>query len=441
MKAGTAELDITPPLGCIMVPFAPCTGVHDPLMARALVLDDGRTKVAIIAMDHVCFTHALSAELTDAVTAATGIGHVLLCCSHSHNTPFDIGISTPYIDRQHAHLRPIWRKRWREGLPRLVAEAARKIEPVTLKAGRAPVQVGFNRRLADETGQVHMDVNPDGPVVPWVDVLIAERTDGTPAAAVFEHAAHPVIVHGASSLLSADFPGAAVEFLRAKLGDDVTAMFLQGCGANINAHPLLGGHDKAIEAGEKLARAVLEAITSAEVIQADELKIVDRWLNLPTQPLPSIAEVEKMLADTEAALAAKRAAGEGGGMEEMQVDNLRAVRDLVAAGVQPTPQFGMKLISLGDQWCLLGFASEIFCDYQLWADKHAPFAHKMVTSCANGIECYVPTAADLALGVKGGYEAGAWPSTWSCCVSWPQGVQYEPAVEQIIHDAAEEMWA
>ena len=439
MKAGVAELDITPPIGCVMVPFSPATGVHDPLMARALVLDDGETRVAIVSMDHICFTHALSAELTDGITAATDIEHVLLCCSHSHNTPFDIGIPTPAIDRRHAELRPIWRAKWREGLPQLVAEAAGKLAPATLKAGRAPVRIGFNRRLAHEDGNVYMDVNTDGAVVPWVDVLVVEDAAGAPMTILFEHAAHPVIVHGSSDLMSADYPGAAVAHLRSKLGDDVTPMFLQGCGANINGHPLLGGHEKAIEAGQKLGDAVLAAMESAETITADKLKVVDCWLRLPTQPLPPLAEVEQALAAREADLAEKLAAGEGAGFLEVQIDDLKALRNLVIAGEQPSPRFGMKLISLGTEWCLLAFASENVCEYQLWVDSRAPFARKMVTSCANGIECYVATEADLALGEHGGYEAGAWPGM-ACCVTWPQRVQYQPVIEKMIHDAAEQMW-
>ncbi len=440
MKAGVAELDITPPVGCVMVPFSPSTGVHDPLMARALVLDDGATRVAIVSMDHVCFTHALSAELTDGITAATGIEHVLLCCSHSHNTPFDIGIPTPAIDRRHAELRPIWRAKWREGLPQVVAEAAGKLRPVTLKAGRAPVQVGFNRRLAHEDGNTYMDVNKAGPVVPWVDVLVAEDKSGSPLAVVFEHAAHPVIVHGSSDLMSADFPGAAVAHLRSKLGEGVTPLFLQGCGANINGEPLLGGHELAIEAGEKLGDAVLAAMESAETITADKLKVVDCWLDLPTQPLPPLAEVEEVLAVRQGLLDETVAAGEPSLFLEMQVDNLKAMRDVVVAGEQPIGRFGMKLISLGNEWGLLAYASENFCEYQLWADEHAPFAHLMVTSCANGIECYVATEAALSLGQYGGYEAGCWPELGCCCGTWPQRVQYTPAIEGMIHEAAEQMW-
>ena len=61
-----------------------------------------------------------------------------------------------------------------------VKEAKAESEPVSLRAGRAGSHVGFNRRLVNkETGHVYMGVNRDGPIVPWVYVLIADskKTD------------------------------------------------------------------------------------------------------------------------------------------------------------------------------------------------------------------------------------------------------------------------
>ena len=55
MKAGIAQTDITPPEGCWLCgPLAPSTGTHDPLLARALVLDDGSASVAVLGLDLLC---------------------------------------------------------------------------------------------------------------------------------------------------------------------------------------------------------------------------------------------------------------------------------------------------------------------------------------------------------------------------------------------------
>src|SRR6218665_1793066 len=52
LQAGAARADITPPLGSDMPAWArKADGVHDPLYARALVLDDGTERIAIVSLD------------------------------------------------------------------------------------------------------------------------------------------------------------------------------------------------------------------------------------------------------------------------------------------------------------------------------------------------------------------------------------------------------
>lgn len=57
----------------------------------------------------------------------------------------------------------------------------------------------------------------------------------------FSHAAHPVIIHGSSRLISADFPGSAVARLKGQFNGKIETLFAQACGADINADPLRGG--------------------------------------------------------------------------------------------------------------------------------------------------------------------------------------------------------
>ena len=55
-RAGAAKSDVTPPIGSRMYGYGArgvdvSQGVHDPLFAKAVVLDDGETKVAIVTLD------------------------------------------------------------------------------------------------------------------------------------------------------------------------------------------------------------------------------------------------------------------------------------------------------------------------------------------------------------------------------------------------------
>ena len=62
-RAGVAEVDITPPVGAPMAGYytnREATGTHDPLHAKALVIEQGSTKVAMVACDLVSVPRELS---------------------------------------------------------------------------------------------------------------------------------------------------------------------------------------------------------------------------------------------------------------------------------------------------------------------------------------------------------------------------------------------
>ena len=115
------------------------------------------TRVAIVTMDITGLSWNLGDALRAAITSATGIGTVLLNFSHTHNAPM-LFFGEPDTDRELERELGAWLEGLRRGLPELVAEANGSLAPVTLRTGRAPGQVGFNRRLMGD-GQVRMEVN------------------------------------------------------------------------------------------------------------------------------------------------------------------------------------------------------------------------------------------------------------------------------------------
>src|SRR5580693_5640297 len=89
LRVGAAKVDITPKdlTGLVGVVNRPITGVHDPLFARALVLDNGVTTSAIVEVD--------LAELGDTtsvrqrITKELGIpfDHLMIAATHDHSAP------------------------------------------------------------------------------------------------------------------------------------------------------------------------------------------------------------------------------------------------------------------------------------------------------------------------------------------------------------------
>ena len=89
-RAGAASIEITPPLGELVVggfvPF-PADRIHDPLYAKAIALDDGDNRIAIVVCDNL----GIRREEFDAarkIIAATNeipVTNILMAATHTHS--------------------------------------------------------------------------------------------------------------------------------------------------------------------------------------------------------------------------------------------------------------------------------------------------------------------------------------------------------------------
>ncbi|MFP6873304.1 MAG: hypothetical protein VCA55_07305 [Verrucomicrobiales bacterium] len=427
ITAGAAQRDITPPVGLeIQHYFRKSIGVHDPLYARCLYLEDGeKNAVAIVSLDLIMGGFDTCDYLREQIRQQTGIKNSLIAFSHSHASarlgPHDHSKVGNDIDSK-------WNNRTLEMILEVVKEAKKRAEPVKLRAGRAEVQVGFNRRLVNpKNGSVYMGVNREGPVVPWVNVLVADsRKTGKPIAVLFEHAAHPVIVPHTSKLTSADFPGAAAKRIREELGEGVIALFGQGCAGNINGFPLRSTHDKAEHAGRNLGEAVIKAIAGSVPVTSETLSIKHVRSELPSRALPGREVWQKMVA----------ASGKDAG----RMRQLNRIKELMDQGKQPPARrFDAYAVMAGNEWCLTTMPHEMFCQYELWIDKHAPFKHNMTFAYTNGYQGYVADDAALKMGAKGGYEAASLPN-WGGQVWTPHLGPPAVGCEKIVKDALSSLW-
>ena len=428
MKAGVAKRDITPAVSVRLITGLESTGVHDPLYPRALVIDDGCTTVALVSLDLPLISHEFSDKTRAAVRKRSGIEHVLINASHTHSG----------AARDESGLL--------DSIVETVEEAFGERKDASLFAGRAEVQVGFNRRITNGEGQVSMGVNREGSVVPWVNVLVVRDAHGDDFAVLFEHAAHPVIVHDSSSLISGDYPAHAIAHIAESFDDGIVPIFVQGCGADINGYPISSGHDGAKAAGIKLAEATLIAMRGATEITADRLEAKTGGVMLPSQPLPSMA----VLNETQAMLDTDYANGTESGKpvswvtEEVHrnmTEMLNSRKVMVERGENSLPRrFGATAVMLGSEWCLVAMDGEMFCEYELWVDRAAPFEHTMALAYTNGTPSYIASDAALALGAKGGYEAGTYPCWWAHGPS--NECRNTPAVgaEGLIRNCIESLW-
>src|SRR5687768_17373722 len=93
LRAAAARAIITPPIGHRMGQWGlrqgRSRGVHRHLYARALVLDDGETQLAIVTMDVVGISHDVLEQIRGHMRRLTGItaDRLLISSTHNHTTP------------------------------------------------------------------------------------------------------------------------------------------------------------------------------------------------------------------------------------------------------------------------------------------------------------------------------------------------------------------
>src|SRR3954451_7844044 len=93
MLIGTSSEIITPELGCPLAGFDARKGVaesvHDDLFARALVLDDGATAVALVSVEVLGVSKAFADVVRAETERWTGIpaANIVLSATHTHCAP------------------------------------------------------------------------------------------------------------------------------------------------------------------------------------------------------------------------------------------------------------------------------------------------------------------------------------------------------------------
>ncbi|MBL8212417.1 MAG: neutral/alkaline non-lysosomal ceramidase N-terminal domain-containing protein [Bryobacterales bacterium] len=291
LQAGVAKVDITPTVLLAMYGYSnrrcgDANGTHDPLMAKALVLQSGASKLAIVTHD---LGSMVSDNLRQRLTRELGITAVLLSASHTHSGPF-------FLTRDNATL-PEPAQAYRAELDRKVFEAvqsaAASMFPARLRTGTGEAPLGYNRLTRREHGRSRAEFNnpdrvPYGPFDPEFRLLEITDTAGNPKALLVHYGVHSVVLGPTNCKYSADYPGALQAAIE-KAVPGIQAMFVQGGAGDIN--PIFMGRSGNEEAdfqlvdklGNMLAAEVLKARARMRPIDTDSLPIRTRGETLRFQ--------------------------------------------------------------------------------------------------------------------------------------------------------------
>ena len=393
LRSGVAKTDLTPPVGVELCGYGfylerRSTGVLDPLHAKALVVDDGASRAALVACDLIGLmprtVNAARALIEDAVGLPGS--HVMFACSHTHAGPATIDVSgCGVLDEAYVATLP-------ELLARAVIDAANSTQEATVAFARGSAEgLALNRVEGDA-----------GPMDDEVVVMQLCAEDGA-LATVYNVAAHGVTHRNTNTGISADWPGVAARVITDAGGGE--ALFLQGSCGDVN--PVLVHTGRYEEAGRLAGEAVVRA--SASLQEADEPTVAgaSQIIELPFDVTPA-EDVEAMKADAQQRLASladtqeNRAARSAARLDLEAAEHLR---QLHADGPPPTLETEIQVLRVGDA-LFLGHGGELFVEFGLALKGRFASRPVFAVGYANNFVGYIPDPEDFA---RGGYAAATVP--------------------------------
>ncbi len=286
LLAGVASIDITDKTS---LPFS------DPLHARALVLKRGETTAVLITLDAV---------------AVGEIGYVRndYLGKVRARLQKDLGIAPESVVVNASHCHGIVCADVDDKTVEAVKAAAARLVPVKAGVGvGSETRVSENRRLKLKSGReadvrhayslpADDEVVGVGPIDPEIGVLRLDRLDGTTLAVVYNFACHPIMgmPNGGNT---ADLVGFASRVIEENLSPGAVALFVQGCGGDINPIRYKDVHQprNAETLGNLLGLSVLRAVRKIRCDETAPLTILNEKIGLPR--VDNSARIEALVAE------------------------------------------------------------------------------------------------------------------------------------------------
>lgn len=429
LMAGAAMSNITPELGGEVVGgFAPypCTHIHDELHARCLVLDDGKTKLALVVCDLLGLHRSVSVAAREMIEKETGIpaANVLISGTHTHSAVNALGGPV----RQYASELEL--TDYQKFVARRIADGVRRainlLRPAEIAFGTVDVPEHVHiRRWFLKEGQmppnpfgkidkVKMNpgagnpalVEPAGEPDPTISIIALREPGGRLISVYSAYSLHYVGgVNGAD--ISADYYGVYCEALK-KLqasGSDYppfVAMMANGTSGDANninfrnPQPRKQPYEQMRYVAEDIAAKVNGALQ--KLTWQSEAPLAAKYRELDVKWRKIEPELITWAKETEA-----KAPRIQGGKADLPLAYAGRVQRLAQAS--PETKFPAQILRIGDI-CIGSSPCETFAETGVEFRKRSPFAKSFMVELAHGYYGYMPTPRHFELG---GYET--WPGT------------------------------
>ena len=418
-RAGAAIIDVTPAKLPVIVNGGMTERlahkVVDPLHARCLVLDDGRTQVAIAVVDSCLIPRALLDKAKAKASKATGIPieRMLISATHCHSAPS----VSPALGSGHE---PEYAEYLAARIAEGIAQAHGQLQPARIgwAVDRDPANV-FCRRYLMKPGTArtspftgHTDdqcqMNPGyqnpnavkrmGPVDDAVSVLSIQARDGRPLALLANYSTH----YAGAPALSADYFAVFAQKIAEKIGARAgfVAMMSNGTSGDANCCDFDNPRrpfDR-FTVGEDTAAAAHRAYQKIEYHDWVPVAMEERRLTLGVR-MPSEKEVAEAKAYIEANCKDRK---------PKTVPEVYALETVALSEMPPTRELRLQAIRVGELG-ITAIACEVYGSTGLKLKAKSPLKPTFNISLANGCQGYIPPPDQHKLG---GYTT--WRARSSC---------------------------
>ncbi len=429
-RLGTAAVKITPPIGTPMAGYygeRKSLGVLDDLYAKAVVFDDGKTKVAMVVCDLVGLPRAVVVEARRIVKEKTGIStdNIMISVTHTHTGPVILGDSkidtlvagNSKLCQEYVQQLPKW-------IAQAVQEAVGRLTVVRVFYGcQNEPSLSFIRRFWMKDGSVGWNpgklnpniIRPIGEIDPQVNIVYAETvgtnsksmpdkmaTDGSHHTEAFDQKPLLTYVNFANhldttggALVSADFPGTLAQRLADYMGPKMLTIFANGTCGNINhfdvnwAAPQTSP-EEAKRIGTILAAAVLKTYSHLTAVEDATLRVRREVLLLPLAKFT----------DDELCEARDIVAKNGGNKPFLAQVKAYRIVDVAAREGKPI-EVDVQVFALGSQIAWVALPDEPFVELGMNIKSVSPFRQTNVIELANSYGSYIPHRSAFA---EGQYE-------------------------------------
>ena len=398
LKAGFAEIDITPPIGTHKIGWLIdiiTDGVLDPLYARAAVFENDGERVGFIQLDTLSIRWTQVNDIRGRIERSLGFpgNRVMIAATHNHCGP--AVATTGRVPRDETYVETLVTK-----CVEAFGSALSSMQEAELGSDHvADFAVAKNRRVIMRDGTVRTHgsfAGPDalcfeGPIDPEVAVLAARAPDGKPLGCIVNYSCHPTH-HGGETVLTAGYPGVLATEMK-KRGWPITVFLTGACGNTCASDPASGETTSMEEIGVLLSDDACQAMDAMEFRNDWALAGASTTIQLPYRKVTD-AEIAGTVRG------AQRFVDPATYDEGMPA----LVKRIETRGMQPAE---VQALFVGDV-AFIGIPAEYFVEHGLRIKEESHPHHALVVGHANGMVGYVPTKQAFE---RGGYETTFAPSS------------------------------